>query len=94
MHTLLCIINYEVAWQIMHVDLIMICIMEWPALHFDLGLLCRSFIIQVYYAYMFPFMWVIYERLQIICGRLITDVSGSLIIRFECEQVILILIGL
>ena len=94
MHTLLCVMDYEVTWQIMYVDLNMIWNVIWPALHFDLGLLCRSFIIQVYYAYMFPFMWVIYERLQIVCGQLITDVSGSLIIRFECEQVILILIGL
>ena len=86
--------DYEVTWQIMYVDLNMIWNGIWPALHFDLGLLCRSFIIQVYYAYMFPFMWVIYERLQIVCGRLITDVSGSLIIRFEYEQLILILIGL
>ena len=86
--------DYKVAWQITHVDLIMICIIEWPALHFDLRLLCRSFIIQVYYSYMFPFMWVIYERLQIVYGRLITNMSGSLIIRFKCECVILILIGL
>lgn len=84
----------EVACQIMYVDLNVIWNGIWLALHFDLGLLCRSFINQVYYAYMFLFMWVIYERLQIVCRWLITDVSGSLIIRFECEQVILVLIGL
>lgn len=45
--------------------LIMIWDVKWPALYFDLGFLCRSFIIQVYYAYMFMFMWVIYGRLQL-----------------------------
>ena len=59
----------------------------------------RTLVSELYYSgllciYMFPFMWVIYERLQIVCGRLITDVSGSLIIHFECEQVILLLISL
>lgn len=60
MHTLLCVMDYKVARKFFYDDLIMIWNVEWPALYFDLGLLCRSFIIQVYYVYMFMFMWVIY----------------------------------
>lgn len=46
MHILLCVMDYEVAWQIMCVDLIMIWIMEWPALHFDI----RTLVSEFYYS--------------------------------------------
>ena len=68
-----------------------VCIHEW-LFEYDLGFLCRSIINQVYYEYMFmcicgSFM----DDCRSIYGRLITDVTGSLIIRFVYAQVILIL---
>ena len=71
--------DHEVAWQFMYNDLNTIWNVEWLALHFDLGFLCRS-----NYEYMFmclrgSFM----DDCKLINGWLITDVTGSLIVHFE-----------
>jgi len=65
---------------------------EWQILYFDLWFLCRSIINQVYYEYMFMCLCGSFmDDCRSIYGRLITDVTGSLIIRFVYAQVILIL---
>ena len=69
---------------------IRVCIHEW-LFEYDLGFLCRSIINQVYYEYMFMCLCGSFmDDCRSIYGRLITDVTGSLIIRFVYAQVILI----
>ena len=68
-----------------------VCIHEW-LFEYDLGSLFRSIINQVYYEYMCMCLCGSFmDDCRSIYGRLITDVTGSLIIRFDYGQVILIL---
>ena len=68
--------DYEVAWQIMYDNLTMIWILEWPALHYNLGLLCRNIIIQVNYIYTCLYLCEsLMNDCRSIYGRLITDVT-------------------
>ena len=68
-----------------------VCIHEW-LFEYDLRFLRRSIINQVYYEYVFMCLCGSFmDDYRSIYGRLTTDVTGSLIICFVYEQVILIL---